>query len=241
MLRFFDRLRRRRPADDQALLADIIDQQDKASGAAVQRGRTGRRLALDFRNRPVSARRGDRAGWLRLILLIMVFAGLVAYVAVDPPRIRGGTEDMQRPGGIDSEFVGGVRVVDGDTVAMRERRLRLAGIDAPERDQTCTRGGKTWNCGEQSSAAFAAWLGKGMLTCLGNTIDRFGRPVVRCTVRGFDVAAWSAENGWSLAGPIGPPDYKSQEAQARSMRLGIWSGEFIAPWEWRAAHGIDNQ
>lgn len=185
--------------------------------------------------------RDRRAGWMRPAILISIFIGLAIYVALERPRIPGITGSVSRPSELDGEFVGTVRVVDGDTVSMRERRLRLAGIDAPEKDQTCTRGGKTWNCGEQSSAALAAWIGGSILTCLGNTIDKYRRPVVRCTVRGFDAAAWSVENGWSVAGPNGPPDYKSQEAQARSRRLGLWSGEFIQPWEWRAAHGVDNQ
>jgi endonuclease YncB( thermonuclease family) len=77
----------------------------------------------------------------------------------------------------------------------------------------------------------AAWIGGSIVTCLGNIIDRYGRPVVRCTVRGLDVAAWSVENGWALAGPIGPPDYTTEEAQAKGVRLGLWSGEFIPPWE----------
>ena len=191
--------------------------------------------------KPLVGARGSGAGWMRPAVLISIFIALVIYVALEQPRIPGITGSAPRPNELDSEFVGTVRVVDGDTVSMRERRLRLAGIDAPEKDQTCTRGGKTWKCGEQSSAALAAWIGGSILTCLSNAIDKYRRPVVRCTVRGFDVAAWSVENGWSVAGPIGPPDYKSQEAQARSLRLGLWSGEFIPPWEWRAAHGVDNQ
>lgn len=237
MPRFIDRLRRRRSADDQALLTGIIDRHDKASGASAQRSRSVPRLE----RRPTPVVRTRRVGWMRPAVLISIFIGLVIYVALEQPRIPGITGSSQRPSELDSEFVGTARVVDGDTVSMRERRLRLAGIDAPEKDQTCTRGGKTWNCGEQSSAALAAWIGGGILTCLSNGIDKYRRPVVRCTVRGFDVAAWSVENGWSVAGPIGPPDYKSQEAQARSLRLGLWSGEFIPPWEWRAAHGVDNQ
>jgi len=237
MPRFIDRLRRRRFADDPALLAGIIDRHDKASGVSAQRSRS----AFRIRGWSPAASPHRRVGWTRTALLISMFVGLAIYGALEQPRLRGIIESVQRPGELDSEFVGAARVVDGDTVAMRDRRLRLAGIDAPEKDQTCTRGGRPWNCGEQSSAALAAWVGGSILTCLGNTIDKYRRPVVRCTVRGFDVAAWSVENGWSVAGPIGPSDYKSEEAQARSLRLGLWSGEFLPPWEWRARHGVDNQ
>lgn len=236
MLRFFDWLRRRRSTNDQALLPGIIDRHDKASGVSAQRGRSASRVE----RRPTRIVRGRGVGWMRSAVLISIFVGLVAYVALGHQQLRDITDGIQRPSELDSEFVGAVRVVDGDTVSMRGRRLRLAGIDAPEKDQTCARAGKIWKCGEQSSAALADWIGNGVLACLSDAIDRYRRPVVRCTVRGFDVAAWSVENGWSLAGPIGPPDYKPQEAQARGLRLGLWSSEFIPPWEWRATHGIDN-
>jgi hypothetical protein len=150
MPRFIDRLRRRRPSDDQALLADIVGQHDEASGAAAQRGKPVRRTAQPILDRPSTrAPRGDQVGWWRSTMLITVFVGLVIYVALDPPHIIGVTERSPRPGEIDSEFAGTVRVVDGDTMSIREHRLRLAGIDAPEKAQTCRRDGRTWHCGDR--------------------------------------------------------------------------------------------
>ena len=40
------------------------------------------------------------------------------------------------------------RIVDGDTLAIGETKIRLEGIDAPESDQLCLdRNAVKWNCG----------------------------------------------------------------------------------------------
>ena len=39
-------------------------------------------------------------------------------------------------------------VIDGDTLEVHGRRIRLHGIDAPESRQLCRLDGKPWQCGE---------------------------------------------------------------------------------------------
>jgi len=38
-------------------------------------------------------------------------------------------------------------IVDGDTIAISGMKVRLNGIDTPERKQTCRKAGITWRCG----------------------------------------------------------------------------------------------
>ncbi|MEH6727511.1 MAG: thermonuclease family protein, partial [Hyphomicrobiales bacterium] len=49
-----------------------------------------------------------------------------------------------------------VRVVDGDSLAIGQKRLRLVGIDAPELQQTCLRDGKAVQCGLMAKQHLAA-------------------------------------------------------------------------------------
>ena len=52
-----------------------------------------------------------------------------------------------------ADVTGNARVVDGDTIHVGNTKIRLYGIDAPERKQTCTAGGKEWSCGQEASKA----------------------------------------------------------------------------------------
>ena len=49
------------------------------------------------------------------------------------------------------DITGKVRIIDGDTLEVGGKRVRLFGIDAPEAKQTCTVDGKEWRCGEEAT------------------------------------------------------------------------------------------
>ncbi|OLP61448.1 hypothetical protein BJF93_00480 [Xaviernesmea oryzae] len=136
------------------------------------------------------------------------------------------------PVGGQSERVGAVRVVDGDTVAFLKggARLRLAGIDAPEREQTCARpDDPSWGCGEDARAFLAQRVGTGPLHCAVSGKDRYGRLLGRCTAGGASVNAAMVDAGLAVA----YGDYHAEEARARAAQRGIWASRFDRPENWR--------
>jgi len=46
-----------------------------------------------------------------------------------------------------------VRVIDGDTLEINSEKIRLWGIDAPERQQRCTENGQAYACGNKAREA----------------------------------------------------------------------------------------
>ncbi len=40
---------------------------------------------------------------------------------------------------------------DGDSLTIGVTRIRLFGIDAPELNQVCQRGGRAWSCGQAAA------------------------------------------------------------------------------------------
>lgn len=61
---------------------------------------------------------------------------------------------------------GRVRVIDGDTLQVAGRRIRLHGIDAPERDQPCTTAqGVPFLCGRWVSDEVQARFGGRRVEC----------------------------------------------------------------------------
>jgi len=129
---------------------------------------------------------------------------------------------------------GQASVIDGDTIEIHSRRIRLFGIDAVESGQRCEKAGKPWLCGKDSAFALADKIATRPIECVGNEFDRYKRLVARCFLNGEDLNAWMVENGWAVAFRRDSAQYVEQEAHARSNQLGLWSGSFQMPWDWRS-------
>ena len=58
--------------------------------------------------------------------------------------------------------------------------------------------------------------------------------VAVCTAAGVDVAEWMVRRGYALDWPKYSDGYyaKAQD-RARAAKLGMWTGSFDQPWEWR--------
>jgi hypothetical protein len=84
-----------------------------------------------------------------------------------------------------AETIAGVaRIIDGDTIGdtieVQEARMRIHGIDAPELGQQCSRGGRSYRCGEESRAALKRIIAGAAVTCTIRGADRYGRVIATC-------------------------------------------------------------
>lgn len=130
---------------------------------------------------------------------------------------------------------GNPEVIDGDTLDFGGERVRLFGIDAPEKAQTCTRNGETWSCGEDAKAILQALVVNNRVSCRQRDTDKYGRSVSICSVGRLDLSDAIARAGYAVALEQFAADYLSAVEVARSARLGIWSGEFQIPADFRAS------
>lgn len=162
--------------------------------------------------------------FLDICLAILVFAG-AAFVAARMEHFAG------------ADISGRVRVVDGDSLALDKRRLRLKGIDAPELKQRCRKDGYEYGCGVDAASFLRGLVGSHQVDCKGEGLDRYGRDLVRCKAGGIDLNETMVRSGHAVA--FG--DYGVAEAEARSERAGLWAGEFEPPKQWRAVHGGLNE
>lgn len=157
----------------------------------------------------------------------LVFAVAVAVGFVAVSILLGFTTGGSTITGIPS-------ILDGDTVEIADERIRLEGIDAPELAQLCQdANGRDWSCGIEARNALVRLGGGREWSCRSSSRDRYGRALATCEAGGEVVNAWMVRNGWALAYVRYSRAYESEERTARQMRLGLWRGTFMAPWDWR--------
>ena len=127
------------------------------------------------------------------------------------------------------------RVSDGDSLRSGKLRIRLFGIDAPEKNQQCTNAdGAKWACGETAQKMLEALVAKApYLQCDLIDTDRYGRAVMRCFAGETDLGAALVRAGLALAYRQYSYTYTADEDSAKTAKLGMWSGTFAAPWAWR--------
>ena len=131
--------------------------------------------------------------------------------------------------------------MDADTLAFGEERVRIEGIDAPERHQKCENSqGAVYGCGKAATAALKARIGSEPVTCKGEGRGRYGRLIGFCFFAdGTDLNEWVVLQGHALAYRKYSTRYVEAEDKARDARRGIWAGRFIKPWNWRKGKRLD--
>jgi len=161
-----------------------------------------------------SRRRRSWPGGITSLILALALAG-VAWLAMKPSG---------------RSLEGRAQVTDGDTIRIGEARIRLKGIDAPEMEQRCSRGGRSYACGETARRALIDLVSSKTVRCRAAGRDRYQRILARCTVEGNDIGTQMVESGWAVS--YGR-DYDAEEARAQDREVGLWEGDFERPQDWR--------
>jgi endonuclease YncB( thermonuclease family) len=131
---------------------------------------------------------------------------------------------------------GAAQVIDGDTLVIGERRIRILGIDAPERDQTFHDvAGQTRHCGGDARRALVAHVARQQVSCHVAGQDRYGRDLARCAKGGTYLAEWLARKGWAIPAGDEQDRYRAAWREAEASRKGTWAGSFMRPVDWRRA------
>ncbi|HVY90044.1 MAG TPA: thermonuclease family protein [Hyphomonadaceae bacterium] len=141
-----------------------------------------------------------------------------------------------------ASVAGTASVVDGDTLDIHGDRIRLVGVDAPEHNQKCLdASAKFTRCGAESANALDQWINRNPVSCAIEGKDRYGRFLGKCSVRGADMQDWLVRNGHAIAYRQFSTAYVPAELAAQRMKVGIWSGEFVPPAQWRKGERLPGE
>ena len=143
------------------------------------------------------------------------------------------------------EIYGNPKIIDGDTVHINSKKIRLEGIDAPELRQQCQKVfleisaivgfnlEKDYSCGVISKEKLIDKINKSQIKCVSSGRDRYTRYLATCYKDKINLNKWMVRNGLAVAYKRYSKDYLRDEIYAKENKLGLWKGSFIRPEKWR--------
>ncbi|MCR2825394.1 thermonuclease family protein [Microbacterium sp. zg.Y909] len=158
-----------------------------------------------------TARRSQRAqGWALVLALLagaVVVIGL--WLAGDGPRADSRSTEAPT-----AQTVDVLAITDGDTIDTTEGKVRLIGIDTPERGEA----------GYADAAAdLGAFLSAGPVTLVAVTghddADRYGRLLRYVRVDGRDAGTHMLQTGWAVARYDSRDGYDGHPLEAEYIEL----------------------
>ncbi len=138
-----------------------------------------------------------------------------------------------------SALVGRASVIDGDTIEIQGKRVRLWGIDAAESSQWCfNASGNEYRCGRDAAFRLDDMLTGRVVQCVEKDRDRYQRIVAECffthpTEGEVNINATMVIRGDAVAYRKYSKDYIAHEDKARALKRGMWQGKFQMPWDYR--------
>ena len=121
-------------------------------------------------------------------------------------------------------------IVDGDTIKLEGTTYRLYGVDAAEKEQTCTDG---WAAGRAAISYLRDLVQDHEVACKAVAKGHSGPTLALCTVDGEDLGAAMVAAGMAWASTRYSNDYVDEEAQANIERLGVHDHDCVPAWVWR--------
>ena len=123
-----------------------------------------------------------------------------------------------------------IKVVDGDSLFIDNKEIRLSGIDAPEYHQQCYDSQeKLYPCGKKAAQALQNMIKNKQIICKKIITDRYKREVSVCTSGKTNLNYQMVNDGWAVAYTRYTKDYVSAEQKAKKYKRGIWNGRFLKP------------
>ena len=169
-------------------------------------------------------------------LLPFVLAGCGPQAAPLPPQPVN-VATANRPATVDDKqvdivYAKCVGITDGDTIKVlvgtEQVRLRLEGIDCPERGQPFS---------DRAKQLTAELCHGKEIGYVENDRDRWGRVIATVYADGRDVSLELLNAGvaWHFKKYNKEERYAEAERKARQRTVGLWSEvDSVPPWEWRS-------
>ena len=144
-----------------------------------------------------------------------------------------------------AEINGTPKIIDGDTIHINNKKIRLEGIDAPEIKQQCKKPflkisaiisyqfNKNYSCGIMARIKLVEKINNSKVKCIVTSKDRYKRFIATCYKDNINLNKWMVRNGYAVAYKRYSKEYVRDEEYAKENKLGVWEGSFTMPEKWR--------
>ena len=151
-----------------------------------------------------------------------------AFVAV-LFAVAGSCASAQTPGSLKpgDQVSGTGYVVDGSSFDIKSNRMRLWGIDTPERGAWCYRNDRRWKPQDDATSALRRCLQGKIVTCRVHKIERAWfrlRHISECwAADGQDLGECMIRGGWATDyACFSGGYYRDLETEAKNKAMGLW-------------------
>ena len=138
-----------------------------------------------------------------------------------------------------NKIIGKAYIIDGDSIKIGKKEIRLIGIDAPEYKQKCFNAQKQkYRCGIKSKKFLISLTKNQKVTCFYDQKDIYNRFLSECFSQNNSLNKKLIENGMAIIynKASASQEIKNLELEAKDKKLGIWQGAFQIPQEYRKAN-----
>jgi endonuclease YncB( thermonuclease family) len=170
------------------------------------------------------------------VLIVALAAGIFWFATRSGSNLAGMTSELPLIGGGKS-LQGRATAIAGDLLRISGTTVRLAGVEAPERQQLCGAGSgnRRPRCGAAAQAALSELVGGRPIACALSGTDEAGRPLATCTRDKLDINAELVRQGHVFAASGLFASYTGAEREAKAAKAGVWAGgDVLRPSDFRA-------
>ena len=126
-----------------------------------------------------------------------------------------------------------VRVIDGDTIYLNEKKIRFSGIDTPEIKQVCNKNNEVIKCGIRAKELLINKIGSNKVKCKEEGVDKYKRILAECFVNNQSLSKYLVREGYAFAYRKYSTKYIPDEDYAKKNKKGMWAMTFEYPWDYR--------
>lgn len=127
-------------------------------------------------------------------------------------------------------------VVDGDTVKVNGKKIRLLNIDSAESKQKCfNTSNQRYFCGKAATKFLIELIGGKIISCEYQKLDIYNRILGTCFLNKININLEMIKSGHAIIYSYknSSEDYIEAEEYAKKRNAGLWQGHFEIPKDFR--------